>query len=456
MPPSARRRQLLAAAPLLVASARTPTFAQTPTSAVLFDRVRVFDGRSPRLSAPQQVLVVGNTIRTIAPAGADVGLDPGWRLTRVAGDGRTLMPGLIDAHIHLMFVNATAVELLTSDLSYSTVLAVRAAEEMLMRGFTSIRDMGGPVFGLKRGIDRGAVRGPRIWPSGASLSQSGGHGDFRLPNELPARPGEFSFTERSGAAVIADSPDLVRQRARELLALGASQLKLMAGGGISSAYDPLDVTQYTVPEIRAAVEAAENWGTYATVHAYTPRATRQAIEAGVRCIEHGQILDEPTVRLMAERGVWWSLQPFVDDGTDGRFAEGTPNRIKQLAMYAGTDQAYRLARKHKLKVAWGSDLLMNPQGVQRQNLMIQHMLRWYTPAEVLKMITADNAELLALSGERSPYRGKLGVVEPGALADLLLVDGDPLADLALLVDPARSLSLIMKDGQLVKNRLSPA
>jgi imidazolonepropionase-like amidohydrolase len=158
------------------------------------------------------------------------------------------------------------------------------------------------VFGLKRGIDLGLVPGPRIWPSGAFISQSGGHGDFRLPNELPAAPGSFSFSERVGAAAIADNPDTVRLRAREQLALGASQLKLMAGGGVASSFDPLDVTQYTVPELRAAVEAAENWGTYVTVHAYTPRAVRQAIEAGVQCIDHGQMLDEATAQLMARSG----------------------------------------------------------------------------------------------------------------------------------------------------------
>ncbi|HYN58677.1 MAG TPA: amidohydrolase family protein [Rubrivivax sp.] len=172
-----------------------------------------------------------------------------------------------------------------------------AAHAMLLRGFTSARDLGGPVLGLKRGIDQGLVPGPRIWPSGAFISQSGGHGDFRLPNEIPARPGDFSYSERIGAAAIADDAAMVRQRAREQLALGASQLKLMEGGGVSSSFDPLDVTQYTVAELRAAVEAAENWGTYVTVHAYTPRAVRQAIEAGVKCIDHGHMLDEATARL---------------------------------------------------------------------------------------------------------------------------------------------------------------
>jgi imidazolonepropionase-like amidohydrolase len=339
------------------------------------------------------------------------------------------------------------------DIGYVNIAAAKAAEQMLLRGFTSIRDLGGPVFGLKRSIDRGLVPGPRIWPSGAFISQSGGHGDYRLPNDMPARPGDFTYTERVGGAAIADNPDVVRQRARELLALGATQIKLMAGGGVSSNYDPLDVTQYTVPEIRAAVEAAENWGTYVTVHAYTPRAVRQAIEAGVKCIDHGQLLDEDTAKLMAEKGIWWSLQPFIDDGRGTRFPEGSINRIKQLQMFAGTDAAYQLAKKYKIKVAWGVDNLLDAEATARQNEFLTRMLRWYQPAEILKMATADNATLLALSGPRTPYQGKLGLIEEEALADLLLVDGDPTTNLQLLESPDKNLLVIMKDGKIYKNKL---
>jgi len=321
---------------------------------------------------------------------------------------------------------------------------------MLMRGYTSVRDLGGPVFGLKSAIDKGLVMGPRIWPSGAFISQTGGHGDFRLPTELPAAPGAFSYSERVGAAAIADDADTVRKRAREQLALGASQIKLMAGGGVASSFDPLDVTQYTVPELHAAVEAAENWGTYVTVHAYTPRAVQQAIAAGVKCIDHGQLLDDATVRLMAEKGIWWSLQPFTDDNPSP-YAEGSPNRIKQLTMFNGTESAYQLAKKYKIKTAWGTDILFSASNLADQTKQLTKMVRWYTPAEVLKMATADNAELLALSGERSPYPGKLGVIETGALADLLLVDGDPVANIKVLEDSSRNLVVIMKDGIIYKN-----
>jgi imidazolonepropionase-like amidohydrolase len=362
------------------------------------------------------------------------------------------MPGLIDAHTHVMFATLPQAAILTSDLGFINIAAAKGAGDMLMRGFTSVRDLGGPVFGLKRGIDAGMVAGPRIWPAGAFISQTGGHGDFRLPNDLPAQPGDFTFSERVGAAAIADNADVVRQRAREQLALGASQVKLMAGGGVSSSYDPLDVTQYTVPELRAAVEAAENWGTYVTVHAYTPRAVRQAIEAGVKCIDHGQLLDDATAKLMAEKGIWWSLQPFVDDKPSA-FPEGSPNRLKQLEMFGGTDKAYALAKKHRIRTAWGTDNLFSAANEALQGASLAKMVRWYTPAEVLRMATADNAELLALSGLRSPYPGKLGVVEKGALADLLLVDGDPIANIKLIEDPAKNFVLIMKDGRIHKNTL---
>ena len=441
------RRAPLSALALLAATGLTAQ--APPATAVVFESVRIFDGVSEALSPPSNVLVVGTTIQAVSTGPVEA--PAGVAVTRIAGEGRTLMPGLIDAHVHMMFSSLPQVALLTADVGFVNLMAGRAATEMLMRGFTSVRDLGGPVFGLKRAIDQGVVPGPRIWPSGAFISQSGGHGDFRLPNEIPADPGAMSYSERIGAAAIADDPDMVRKRAREQLMLGASQLKLMAGGGVSSAYDPLDVTQYTVPELRAAVEAAENWGTYVAVHAYTPRAVQQALEAGVKSIDHGQLLDDETVRRMAEADVWWSLQPFLDDRPSA-FPEGSPNRLKQRQLYAGTDSAYAMAKRHGVKTAWGTDILFDAEAARRQNLELTKMVRWYTPAEVLRMATADNAGLLALSGLRSPYPGRLGVVEEGALADLLLVDGNPLAELSLLEDPEANLLVIMKGGVIYKDR----
>ncbi|WP_416907110.1 MAG: amidohydrolase family protein [Polymorphobacter sp.] len=436
------RRQFLATMALLVAA---PAAAQSPPE-TLFRNVRVFNGTSPALSPPTDVLVRGNII---AAMGADARPAPG--ATVIEGQGRTLMPGLIDAHTHIMFASLPQLAALTADLGFMSIAAAREAEAMLMRGFTSIRDLGGPAFGLKRAVDAGLVPGPRIYPAGAMISQSGGHGDFRLPTEMPAAEGSMTYGERVGANAIADSPDLVRKRAREQLALGATQLKLMAGGGVASSYDPLDVTQYSVPELRAAVEAAQNWGTYVTVHAYTPRAIRQAIEAGVQCIDHGQLIDEPTAQLMAKNDTWLSLQPFIEGPGANSYPAGSPNAAKQREMFAGTDNAYALAKKYKLKVAWGTDTLFSPANARLQGAILAKMTRWYTPAETLIMATSTNARLLAMSGPRNPYPGALGVVEAGALADLLLVDGDPTTDLTLVTDPAKNFLVIMKDGRIYKN-----
>lgn len=421
-------------------------------SAILFQNVRIFNG-TDKLSAPANVLVKGNTIARISTALIPV--DRGGGTVIIDGGGRTLMPGLIDAHAHIMFGGIPQATALTADIGYVHQIAGREAQRMLMRGFTSIRDLGGPSFGLKRAIDEGVIAGPRIYPSGAFISQTSGHSDFRMPYEIPREPGApLSHGERMGAAAIADGPDQVILRTREQLMQGAAQIKLMAGGGVSSNYDPLDVTEYTEAELRAAVEAAEDWGTYVTVHAYTPRAIQRAIAAGVKCIDHGQLADEASAKLMAEKGIWWSLQPFLDDEDAAPFPEGSVNRKKQLQMNSGTDNAYKLAIKYKIKTAWGTDTLFDPKLMQRQGKQVVKMTRWYTPAQVLNMATAVNAELLAMSGPRNPYPGKLGVVEEGALADLLLVDGDPVTNIKLIEDPDKSLVVIMKDGKVYKNLLS--
>ena len=235
----------------------------------------------------------------------------------IDGGGRTLMPGLIDVHWHAMLVRPNPVEAMASDIGYLNLLAGAEATATLMRGFTTIRDMGGPVFGLKRAIDEGLLPGPRIYPSGAVITITGGHGDFRSLSDLPRRAGTLSRVEETGAAMIADSPDEVRLRTREQLMQGASQIKLTAGGGVASPFSPLDVVTFTEPELRAAVEAAENWGTYVCTHAYTPVSIQRSIAAGVKCIEHGHLMDDETARLMAEKGIWLSTQPFLDEEGEG-------------------------------------------------------------------------------------------------------------------------------------------
>jgi imidazolonepropionase-like amidohydrolase len=417
----------------------------------LFQNVRIFDGKSAALSAPSSVLVRGSTIERISPGSTATDAGAGVRV--INANGRVLMPGLIDAHWHAFLAATSPMVIMTADPGYLNILAARQAEATLMRGFTTIRDMGGPVFGLKRAIDEGIAIGPRIYPSGAMISQTSGHGDFRARYEIPRSPGgPLSQSEVAGIAAIADSPDEVRLRAREQLRQGASQIKLMGGGGVSSPHNPIESIQFTEAELHAAVEAAENWGTYVAVHAYTPAAIRQAIAAGVKCIEHGHLIDEPTAKLLADKGIWWSLQPLTYDADV--FARMSPvSQKKALEVFAGTENAYKLAKKYKIKTAWGADILGDAGAASRQGQYLAMMVRWYTPAEALKMATADNGELMALSGFINPYPGKLGVVEEGALADLLLVDGNPLEDINLVANPDKNFVVIMKDGRIYKNAL---
>jgi imidazolonepropionase-like amidohydrolase len=438
------------------ADLEAPGLAPFPTpsaggAATLFQNVRIFDGKSAALSAPSNVLVRGNTIERISVN--PITVDTNTKVLVISADGRVLMPGLIDAHWHAFMAATSQMLLMTADSSYLHLLAARQAEATLMRGFTTVRDCGGPVFGLKRAIDEGVMIGPRIYPSGAFISQTSGHGDFRFSFEVPRPPGgPLSHSEVEGIAAIADSPDEVRLRAREQLRQGASQIKLMAGGGVNSPHNPIESTQYTEAEIRAAVEAAENWGTYVTVHAYTPRAIRQAVAAGVKCIEHGHLIDEPTAKLLADKGIWWSLQPLTYD--EDVFARMDPvSQRKAQEIWAGTDNAYKLAKKYNVKTAFGTDILFDAGAASRQGAYLAKMVRWYTPAEALKMATGDNGELLALSGFINPYPGKLGVVEEGALADLLLVDGNPLENIKLVEDPGKNFLVIMKDGTIYKNTL---
>ncbi|WP_426412387.1 amidohydrolase family protein [Bradyrhizobium ganzhouense] len=422
--------------------------AQERSAVTIFENVRIFDGKSPSLSAPSNVLVRGNIIERITTD--QIPADRRADTQIIQGGGRVLMPGLSDVHWHAMMVRTTPTQLLTSDLGYSTLLAGAEATATLMRGFTTIRDMGGPSFALKRAIDEGVLPGPRIYPSGAVITITGGHGDFREMADLPRSPGgPFSRVEELGGSIIADSPDEVRKRAREQLMQGASQIKLTAGGGVASPFSPLDVTTFTEAELKAAVEAASNWGTYVATHAYTSASIQRSIAAGVKVIEHGHLMDEATARLMAEKGIWLSTQPFLDLGGAAVLPPAQQQQMMQVVN--GTNQVYNFVKKYKIKTAFGTDILFSKALAEHQGQGIVDLTRWFTPAEALTMATSTNGELLALSGPRNPYPGKLGVIEQGALADVLLVDGNPLEDIRLVADPANKFVVIMKDGVIYKN-----
>ncbi len=420
-----------------------------PARPILFTNFRLFDGTSGALRDGLRVLVEGNLIKAVtggnpaAPEGAQV-IDCG---------GRVLMPGLIDVHWHSIFAALSLPTLLSADVGYIYLAASAEAQRTLMRGFTTVRDVGGPAFALKQAIDEGLMPGPRIYPSGAMITATGGHGDLRPLSDLPSVGGTLSRMEQTGGSIIADSPDQVRKRVREQLLQGASQIKLVASGGVSSPRSPLHAATFTEPELRAAAEAAEDWGTYVTAHAYPPAPIQRAIAAGVTCIEHGHLMDEATAKLMAEKGIWLSIQPFVGD--DNSICLTGQSRVDQLQVLAGTDKAYTLAKNYKIKTAFGSDLLFSGTLTMRQGTMLTHLTRWYTASETLQMATAINAELLSLSGPRNPYPGRLGVVGEGALADLLVVDGDPIENINLIENPTKNFVIIMKDGKIYKDVLNP-
>jgi len=422
-----------------------------PTSAeesvTLITNANIFDGQNEKLAEGMSVLIEGNKIAKIAttinaPAGASV----------IDADGRVLMPGLIDAHWHTMFNFWPMSKILAANFGYLNIAAADASRDTLLRGFTTVRDAGANSFGVKNAIDAGLAEGPRIYPCGPYIGQTSGHGDFRGPNDVPESPGTpLDYQQRVGNTLLADGVPQVILRTREALRMGASQIKVMAGGGVSSLYDPLDVTEYILEEAKAICDVARTWNTYVMIHANTDAAIRMWIEAGAMSVEHGFFIEEDTAKLMAEKGVWWSMQPMDAHGEDAFKFENPISTAKYEQCVAGLDKVVALARKYKVKTAFGTDLLFDPALSKKEGKFLAKMKKWYTPYEALKMATHDNAQLLKLCGPRDPYPGELGVVKEGALADLILVDGNPLENLDLVADPESNFVVIMKNGKIYKN-----
>lgn len=415
----------------------------------LFTNVHVFDGVHEKRIENAYVLVEGNLIKQISAQkitadGAMV----------INGGGRTLIPGLIDAHWHTMFCFWPISKILSSDFGLLSIAAAKSAGETLLRGFTTVRDAGANVFSIKKATDEGLIDGPRVYPAGAYISQTSGHGDFRGPNDVPENPGTpLDYMQRVGHVLIADGVPEVIKRTREVLRMGASHIKAMAGGGVTSLYDPLDVTEYTFEEMKAICDVAKTWNTYVMIHANTDEAIRQWIEAGALSVEHGFFIEEETAKLMAEKGVWWSMQPMSVGDEDAFKFENPISTAKYAQCVAGLEKVIALTKKYKVKTAFGTDMLFDPALAAKQGKFLAKMKKWYTPYEALKMATHDNAQLIKLCGPRDPYPGELGVVKEGALADLLLVDGNPLQNIDLVADPDKNFVVIMKDGKIYKNIL---
>ena len=426
-------------------------------STILIKNVDVWNGTDNALQKNQNVLINGNLIEKV---GKNISTPEGALV--VDGKGKTMIPGLSDAHVHLSATLGDGELRNNTHWMYTALRTAKAAENFLMLGFTTVRDLGGPVFGLKRAVDEGLVPGPRIYPSGAYISQTSGHGDFRSANEpsVHLSGGQMHPADLLGWSFVVDGVPEVLKAARENLRKGATQLKVMAGGGISSDFDPIHSVQFTPAELEAAVQAAADWDTYVAVHIYESKGAIRALNAGVKCLDHGHLINEETIKLIKEKDAWlvpqafWTNTPasFWVPGKD-TIPEGLYKKIKPVL--EGTVNVFNLAKKHGINVGFGSDAY-GALGYESYALLeFTSRTKWYTPLEILKQATSGNARLLSLSGKINPYtEGKLGVIAEGAYADLLLYEGNPLENIDIIAQPEKTLKLIMKNGVIYKNLIA--
>ncbi|MCA0938464.1 amidohydrolase family protein [Salipiger pacificus] len=422
----------------------------TGATRTLITNVDVFDGVDETLIENASVLIEGNLISAVSTEPVD-----SEGATVIDGAGHTLIPGLIDAHWHVTYCCAPQSVVITGDVLEVAIRGALGAEETLLRGFTTVRDTGGNSFSIKKMIDAGELVGPRILPSGPPITQAGGHTDYRPYQAVPSNPGDsLWYWYANGVMLQADGVPEVILRTREVMRMGASQIKISAGGGVSSLYDPLDVRQYTKAELEAFVEVADTYNTYVMAHIFTNEAAQIALEAGVKSIEHGNLLNEETLRMIKEKDAWLSVQPILNDEDAIQFADPV-STAKFEQVTEGTINSIRMAKDMGVNIAFGTDMLFDPVLSRKQAEFVAKMKLWFTPAEVMELVTSNNAKLLELAGPRHPYQqGPLGVIEPGAYADLILVDGNPLEDIDLVADPEGNFNLIMKDGVIFKNTLA--
>lgn len=408
---------------------------------LLFENAALLDVAHGVLRPGTSVLVEGDRIVEVGE-----GALRAPQARRVDCRGRTLMPGLIDAHVHCVI---TTMDLAAMERRPVTLVAQEARvvmEQMLRRGFTTVRDAGGADQGLALAVERGLIRGPRLFFAGRVLSQTGGHGDLRARGE---EAGALCACEirTSGFAHVADGVPAVRKAAREELRRGATHVKIMASGGVASPTDPIWNLQYSPEEMRAIVEEAHGWRTYAMAHAYTPEAITRAVAAGVRTIEHGNLIDRDAARAMAAAGAflvptlvtYFAIEEF---GRALRFPESGLRKVRDV-LDAGL-ASLEIARAAGVEMGFGTDLLGETHAQQSRELGIRG--RVLPAAEVLRSATLVNARILGREGE-------LGVVAPGALADLLVVDGDPLADLGVLERTEQTLHGVVRGGEVLVDRL---
>ncbi len=416
---------------------------------VLITGVNVFNSLEARIEKDVSVVIEGNRIAGVHDQRPEGPFD-----RVIDGGGHVLIPGLIDTHVHLA-ITAGISESMDVPWDYLSHTMAKRSRDMLLRGFTSVRDLGGPVFGLKRAVDEGLVDGPRIFPSGAFITQTSGHGDFRRSVDgHPEFGGAATNGQRLGFYRLADGVPQVLASTRENLGKGATQIKIMGSGGVGSMFDPVDSIQYTLDELRAIVQAARDWDTYAAAHLHNAPAIRRAVEAGVMSVDHGFMMDEEGARMMAEKGVFLSTQfAILEIVFDMGFLTEWQLQKARMVVDASHDMVGYI-KKFGIKTTFSTDSF-GPESLSAslQTREFEARSKFFTPAEILQHATANAAELLELSGRRNPYPGKLGVIEVGAMADLIIVRGNPLEDISLLGDPAANLLLIMKDGKVYQDKL---
>lgn len=408
-------------------------------SPILFTGGRVLDPERGAIADATDVLVVDGRIAAIgaglvAPDGAMI----------VALQGRTLMPGLIDCHVHVVADKLDLWSNIIAPTSLSALRAARVMEAALQKGFTTLRDLGGADIGLVRGVEEGLIAGPRLVICGKGLTITGGHADLR-PRTDP-RPDMMS--DRLGSmGLVADGVDAVRRAARSLLKEGAQFLKVMANGGVSSPNDPIHSIQYSAEEIRALVEEAENAGTYVSAHVYTDKAIRRCVELGVHSLEHCNLITPETARLAADRGCIAvpTLVAYDALALEGeRFGFGATEFAKIETVRTGGLKSLAIMRDAGLPMAFGSDLLGELRAYHCMEFEL--LAKVLTPAEILRSATTVGARLCRMEGE-------IGTIRPGARADLIVVDGDPSADIGVLMDDGAHVPVIMRDGRVFKNTL---
>jgi len=404
-------------------------------SRTLLHNVRIFDGIHDRLSDPAAILVEGDRIRRILPLDHREEAEQ-----RVDLAGRTVIPGLIDAHFHAYASDMDFVKLEKLPPTYLAQRGRHLVEDALRRGFTTVRDVGGGDYGLWRALEEGWITGPRLFYCGRAFSQSGGHGDIRAPYE------DESPCGCAGRGILAervDGVDAIRKAAREALRQGAHHLKIFVSGGISSPSDPIWMLQFSEEEIAAVVDEARRRRVYVAAHAYTAETIARAVRLGVRTIEHGNLIDADAARVVADAGAYVvptlaTYEAFRRSGVE----EGAPQHLlDKLEDVAGKGiEAIRLCRAAGVKLGFGTDLLGPMHRHQRDEFRLRAQAE--TPFQILHSATAVNAEILGMEGE-------IGCVAPGSYADMLVIDGDPLADLSLLYEDSRAIHSVWKAGKQV-------